>query len=153
MKFKLSENTIQKAAIFSSALALNPIIAYAQTQNTNFTPVPIAGYTVLMSGFALAIFTEIKKIERERLYELHENLIPSQTEFISFLKKERKTMNSKNLEYEISAEKTFLESLKEEEKVLCDKFKIDKNDDEQMEAFIEKVKKREKSKVKSLLSL
>ena len=160
MKLKLDKKTIQKIAIFSSVLTLVPTEAYAAAPNTESLPQAAGAYALVFGGLALAAYKEIKKEERERLYEIHENLIPTQKKVIKYLKSTKGKRNKNILKYEIDSEKAYLDYLKEKKSELCEKLNIDESDDKQMEIFIEKERIRQeesiidrsKSKVKSLLA-
>lgn len=143
MKFKLNKNSVKNVAIFSAALALNPTVAYASTQNMENIHTQLAPYIILMGTFALASYKDIRNIEKERLYRLHKILIPAQNNAIQFLKDRKDEYNSKKIKYEIETERKFLKRLLREEKELCDKFKIDIEDDEQMTNFIEEIEKKQ----------
>ena len=160
MKFKLNKKDIQKVAIFSSALTLIPTEAYAATVNMESLPQAAGAHALVFGGLALATYREIKNEERERLYEIHENLIPSQRNVIEYLKSTKNKKNKRRLKYEIDSEKEYLKYLQEKRSELCEKLNIDELDDEQMEAFIESERKRKeeniiarsKAKVKTLLA-
>ena len=117
-------------------------------------------YAILLGGFALAAYREIKKEERERLYEIEENLIPAQRRTIKFLKNSKNKKNKHRLKYEIDSERDYLDYLLEKRSELCDKLNIDEFDDKQMETFVKKQRKRQeesifsrsKSKVKAILA-
>lgn len=157
---KLDKKAIQKVAIFSSAITLMPQEAYASTMNVESMTPHAAAYILIFGGLALAAYREIKKEERERLYEIEKKLIPTQKEVIKDLI-ERKSKKSKSIiKYEIDSEKAYLDYLKEKKSLLCEKLNIDEFDDEQMEAFIEEERIRQeeniitrsKEKVKTLLA-
>ena len=160
MKLKLDKKTIQKVAIFSSALTLVPTNAYASTPNMESIPQSLGVYALVFGGLALAAYKEIKKEERERLYEIHENLIPAQRKAIKYLKNSKNKNNIHRLKYEIDSEEAYLDYLKEKKRELCEKLSIDEFDDEQMETFIEEERRRKeeniltrsKAKVKTLLA-
>ena len=160
MKLKLDKKTIQKVAIFSSALTLMPTNAYASAPNMESLPQSIGAYALVFSGLALATYREIKKEERERLYEIHENLIPAQRNAIKYLKETKSKRNNHRIKYEIDSEKAYLEYLKEKRSELCERLNIDEFDDEQMETFIEEerirqeedILTRSKAKVKAILA-
>lgn len=156
---KLDKKAIQKVAIFSSVLTLVPQEAYASTLNMESLTPHTAASILIFGGLVLTGYREIKKEERERLYEIEENLIPSQIKAIKYLKSSKKSRNNNKLKYEIRTEKEYLEYLKEKRSELCERLKIDEFDDEQMEAFIEKerlkqedILTRGKEKVKTLLA-
>ncbi|MBR3229560.1 MAG: hypothetical protein IKF91_01885 [Bacilli bacterium] len=156
---KLDKKAIQKVAIFSSALTLVPQEAYASTMNIENMPSHATASILIFGGLVLMGYREIKKEERERLYEIHEHLIPAQIKAIKYLKSSKKSRNKNKLKYEIRTEKEYLEYLKEKRSELCERLKIDEFDDEQMEAFIEKerlkqedILTRGKEKVKTLLA-
>ena len=79
---------------------------------------------------------------------------------VKHLKRSKNKRNKHILKYEIDSEKDYLDYLKEKKSYLCEKLNIDEFDDEQMEAFIEKERRRQeegiitrsKSKVKALLT-
>ena len=160
MKLKLDKKKIQKVAIFSSALALVPTEAYAAMPNIESMPSHAGVYVLILGGIVFATYREIKKEERERLYEIHENLIPAQREAIKYLKEAKNKRNKRRIKYEIDSEKAYLEYLKEKRRELCEKLNIDEFDDEEMEAFIEEERIRQeeniltrgKAKVKTLLA-
>lgn len=159
MKLKLDKKTIQKVAIFSSALTLMPKEAYAAAPNMESVPSLAGVYALILGGLALATYKEIKKEERERLYEIHENLIPAQRKAIKYLKSSKNKRNKHILKYEIDSEEAYLDYLKEKKSALCEKLNIDEFDDEQMETFIEEEKRRQediltrsKAKVKTLFT-
>ena len=160
MKLKLDKKNIQKVAIFSSALTLMPTQAYATMPNIETMSFHAGIYALVFGGFVLAAYKEIKKEERERLYDIEKNLIPAQRNAIKHLKRSKNKRNKHILKYEIDSEKDYLDYLKEKKSSLCEKLNIDEFDDEQMEAFIEKERKRQeegiitrsKSKVKALLT-
>ena len=160
MKLKLDKKKIQEVAIFSSALTLMPTQAYASAPNTEIIPHFLGAYALVFGGLALAAYKEIKKEERERLYDIEKNLIPAQRNAIKHLISSKNKRNEHILNYEIDSEKDYLDFLKEKKSSLCEKLNIDEFDDEQMEAFIEKERKRQeegiitrsKSKVKALLT-
>ena len=159
MKLKLDKKTIQKVAIFSSALTLVPTNAYAAAPNMESIPQSLGAYVLVFGGLALATYREIKKEERERLYDIQENLIPSIKKGIKKLKECKDENNKNRLKYEIDTEKAYLDYLKKNKSELCKRLNIDEFDDEQMEAFIEKERKRHeentitksKDKLKALL--
>lgn len=159
MKLKLDKKTIQKVAIFSSALTLVPTNAYAAAPNMESIPQSLGAYVLVFGGLVLATYREIKKEERKRLYEIEENLIPAQKKAIQYLKSTKNKKNKRRLKYEIDSEKAYLDYLKEKKSTLCEKLNIDEFDDEQMETFIEEERKRHeentitksKDKIKALL--
>lgn len=160
MKFKLNKKDIQKVAIFSSALTLIPTQAYAYTSNIESLPHAAGAYALVFGGLALVTYREIKNEERERLYEIQENLIPSIKKGIKKLKESKNENNKNRLKYEIESEKDYLEYLKSKKSELCKRLNIDENDDEQMETFVESERKRQnenilvrsKDKVKALIT-
>ena len=159
MKLKLDKKTIQKVAIFSSALTLMPKEAYAAAPNMESISSHVGVYALIFGGLALAAYKEIKKEERERLYEIQENLIPAQRKAIKYLKETKNKRNKHILKYEINSEEAYLDYLKAKKSILCKKLNIDEFDDEQMETFIEEEKRRQediltrsKDKIKTLLA-
>ena len=160
MRLKLDKKKIQKVAIFSSALTLVPTEAYAAMPNMESMPSHAGVYVLILGGIVLATYREIKKEERERLYEIQENLIPAQREAIKYLKSSKNKRNKNRLKYELASEKEYLDYLKEKRSELCERLNIDEFDDEEMEAFIEEERIRQeediftrsKEKVKTLLA-
>lgn len=160
MKLKLNKKNIQKIAIFSSALALIPNEAYAATTNVESLPQVTGVYVLVFGGLALATYREIKKVERESLYELEKNLIPAQRKAIKYLKSSKNKSNTNILKYELDSERAYLDYLKEKKSALCERLNIDESDDKQMKDFIEEerirqeedILTRSKHKVKTLLA-
>lgn len=147
MKLKLDKKTIQKVAIFSSALTLVPTEAYAAMPNVESMPSQTGLYAFILGGISLAVYREVKKEERERLYEIQENLIPAQRQAIKYLKSTKNSTNKNKIKYEIDSEKAYLEYLKEKKSELCERLNIDEFDDEQMKTFVEEEKRKQEGNI------
>lgn len=153
-KMKLNKKIMQ-AAVFSSALTLYPQIAYGTTRQTESivaVPSSLIAYGIMIGGFAITSYRDIKKQNKERLYYLQESIIPGENRIIKSLKKEAKKKNQQSsltvnpIELELKTERTYLKQLEEEKKRLCQTLNIDDTNEEEMEAFIRKTKKKLESK-------
>lgn len=156
MNFKLDKKKMQTVAVVSSALALMPTQAYAAVPNMENIPSHLGGAVLILGGISLLTLREIRKEERERLYEIHENLIPAQKKALKYLKSAQNNQNKRRINYEINSEIEYLKYLKEKRSELCESLNIDET---QMEDFIEKerirqeenILMRSKNKIKTLL--